>query len=133
MLRPGRAAVKPGARVPGRAAGRTARPRIASFGRHPLQPRAPVATYLRTTQIPVGGAKTLPRHYYTSPELFAEEHERIFTRRWLCVGREERLAAPGAYFLEPVGAESVIVLRDRGGELRAFYNVCRHRGTRLCS
>jgi Rieske 2Fe-2S family protein len=92
-----------------------------------------VATYLKTTQIPVGGAKTLPRHYYTSPELFAEEHERIFTRRWLCVGREERLAVPGAYFLEPVGAESVIVLRDRGGELRAFYNVCRHRGTRLCS
>jgi Rieske 2Fe-2S family protein len=92
-----------------------------------------VATYLSTTQIPIAGAKTLPRRYYTSPELFAEEHERIFTRRWLCLGRDERLAAPGDYFLQQVGSESVIVLRDRGGTLRAFYNVCRHRGTRLCT
>lgn len=92
-----------------------------------------MATYLKTTQIPIAGAKTLPRQFYTSAELFAEEHERIFTRRWLCVGREERLAGPGDYFLQPVGRESVIVLRDRAGQLRAFYNVCRHRGTRLCS
>jgi Rieske 2Fe-2S family protein len=91
-----------------------------------------VATYLKTTEISIDGARTLPREYYTSPELFGEEMERIFTRRWLCVGREDRLAGPGDYFLQAVGKESIIVLRDGEGGFRAYYNVCRHRGTRLC-
>jgi glycine betaine catabolism A len=91
-----------------------------------------VATFVKTTQIPVGTAKTLPREYFTSPAIFAEEHEKIFTQRWLCVGREDRIPKPGDYFLQQVGVESIIVLRDRAGSLRAFYNVCRHRGTRLC-
>ena len=88
--------------------------------------------FLKTTQIAIDGAKTLPRRYYVDPEIFAEEHERIFTRRWLCVGREDRIPSPGDYFLQPIGKESIIVLRDRAGVLRAYYNVCRHRGTRLC-
>jgi glycine betaine catabolism A len=91
-----------------------------------------VSQFLKTTQIAIHGARTLPRRYYVSPEIFAEEFERIFTQRWLCVGREDRLANPGDYFLQPVGNESIIVLRDRAGGFRAYYNVCRHRGTRLC-
>jgi glycine betaine catabolism A len=91
-----------------------------------------VATFVHTTQIPIGGARTLPGRYYKSRELFAEEQEKIFARRWLCVGREEQLANPGDYFLQPVGTESIIVLRDRAGTLRAYYNVCRHRGTAMC-
>jgi Rieske 2Fe-2S family protein len=91
-----------------------------------------VSQFLKTTQIAIGGARTLPGRYYVAPEIFAEEHERIFTRRWLCVGREDRVPQPGDYFLQQVGHESIIVLRDRGGALRAYYNVCRHRGTRLC-
>ncbi|HEU5303587.1 MAG TPA: aromatic ring-hydroxylating dioxygenase subunit alpha, partial [Gemmatimonadales bacterium] len=88
--------------------------------------------FLKTTQIAVDGARTLPRRYYVAPEIFAEETERIFARRWLCAGREDRLARPGDYFLQQVGDESVIVLRDQSGAVRAHYNVCRHRGTRLC-
>ncbi len=88
--------------------------------------------FLKTTQIAIDGAKTLPRRYYVESGIFAEEHERIFTRRWLCVGRQDRIPNPGDYFLQPVGNESIIVLRDRAGALRAYYNVCRHRGTRLC-
>lgn len=88
--------------------------------------------FLKTTQIAIDGARTLPRRYYVTPEILAEEFEQIFSRRWLCVGREDRLAQPGDYFLQPVGPESIIVLRDRAGALRAYYNVCRHRGTRLC-
>ena len=88
--------------------------------------------FLKTTQIAIDGAKTLPRRYYVEPGIFAEEHERIFTRRWLCVGREDRIPSPGDYFLQPVGKESIIILRDRAGTLQAYYNVCRHRGTRLC-
>jgi len=91
-----------------------------------------VTPFLKTTQIAIDGARTLPRRYYVAPEIFAEETERIFTRRWLCVGREDRIAKPGDYFLQQVGTESIIVLRDQEGTLRAYYNVCRHRGTRLC-
>jgi len=78
------------------------------------------------------GQRTLPGHYYTSPEIYAEELERIFTRRWICGGRAGEIANPGDYVLRTIAGESVIVVRGRDGALRAFYNVCRHRGTRLC-
>ncbi|HJR17762.1 MAG TPA: aromatic ring-hydroxylating dioxygenase subunit alpha [Gemmatimonadales bacterium] len=87
---------------------------------------------MKTTQIPTNGARTLPRRYYVAPEILAEEVEKIFTQRWLCVGREARIAGPGDYFLQQVGKESIIVLRDQQGTIHAYYNVCRHRGTRLC-
>jgi Rieske 2Fe-2S family protein len=78
------------------------------------------------------GAHTLPRDFYTSEAILAEERERIFAVGWNCVGRAASLAEPGAYALREVAGESIIVLRDRGGTLRAFFNVCRHRGTRIC-
>jgi Rieske 2Fe-2S family protein len=78
------------------------------------------------------GSFTLPREYYTSPEILAEETERLFATQWTCVGRASRIAQRGEWFLATVAGDSLIVLRDRQGELRAFFNVCRHRGTRLC-
>jgi glycine betaine catabolism A len=78
------------------------------------------------------GAKTLPGRYYTSDAIFLEERDRIFSSRWLCVGRSEQIPNPGDYFLAQVGIESIIIVRNNSGEVRAFYNVCRHRGTRLC-
>lgn len=78
------------------------------------------------------GARTMPRETYTSEAVLAEEHERIFARSWHCVGRASALAEPGAYVLATIAGESIIVLRDRAGTLRAFFNVCRHRGTRIC-
>jgi len=77
-------------------------------------------------------ATTLPGPYYTSPEIFATEQERIFSRRWLCAGRSDAIREPGDFLLVPVGAESLLLVRGRDGRARAFYNVCRHRGTRLC-
>jgi Rieske 2Fe-2S family protein len=77
-------------------------------------------------------ATTLPARYYTDPELFREEIERLYWRMWICAGRSEQVAEPGQYFLREIGDESIIITRDRGGELRAFFNVCRHRGTRIC-
>jgi len=76
---------------------------------------------------------TLPSRYFTSETIFREELERIFYERWICVGREEQIAKNGDYFLVEMGDENIIVLRDRTGTPRAFYNVCRHRGTRLCA
>ncbi|MCA1827655.1 MAG: aromatic ring-hydroxylating dioxygenase subunit alpha [Myxococcales bacterium] len=66
------------------------------------------------------------------PAVFAEEIEKLFCRNWLCVGRETKLAKISDYFVVDVGEASVIVLRDRDGAVRAFHNLCRHRGTRLC-
>ena len=75
---------------------------------------------------------TLPSSWYTSERVFALEKERIFCRDWICVAREEELAEPGAWRVLEVLGESLLLLRNRAGVLRAFYNVCRHRGTRLC-
>lgn len=77
--------------------------------------------------------QTLPRHYYTDPAVYREEMERFFFSRWICAGRTERIAKPGDYFLCDVAGESVIVTRDASGEPRGFYNVCRHRGTQMCT
>ena len=78
-------------------------------------------------------AMTLPGRYYADPAIFALEQQRIFSSSWVCVGRAEQLREPGSYVLAGVGAEDAIVLRDRQGELRAFLNVCRHRGARICT
>lgn len=79
------------------------------------------------------GAHTMPAAYYRSEEIFAEEVERIGLRQWHCVGRSERIAKPGDFFVRTVAGESLIVVRDRHGQARAHLNVCRHRGTRLCA
>jgi Rieske 2Fe-2S family protein len=75
----------------------------------------------------------MPGHYYTSPGIFAEEQETIFAKRWVCVGRAAEIADKGCYAAYTIAGESIIVVRGRGGDggVRAFYNVCRHRGTRL--
>jgi Rieske 2Fe-2S family protein len=76
--------------------------------------------------------KTLPQKYFVSPEVFEAELRKIFSRRWVLVGHQTEAARPGDYFVREVAGESVIVLRDKSGEIRGFYNICRHRGTRLC-
>lgn len=78
------------------------------------------------------GAMSLARKYLVSEEIFAEEQERIFSKEWVCVGHQSEVAAPGDYFLAELAGESLIILRGQRGEICAFYNLCRHRGTRLC-
>ncbi len=78
-------------------------------------------------------AKTLAGHYYVGESIYEAETERIFSKHWLYAGRASEVAEPGSYFLFEVDGENIIVLRDSEGEVRAFHNVCRHRGTRLCS
>jgi Rieske 2Fe-2S family protein len=85
-----------------------------------------------TRPIVAPGAKTLPASWYVSPENFATERERIFARDWIGVGRLDWMAKAGDFFTVEIAGESLIVTRDRSGIVHAFYNVCRHRGTRLC-
>jgi len=75
---------------------------------------------------------TLPSSWYLEDGIFALEKEHIFFREWICVGREEEFPAPGDYRVIDVYGESIILLRNTKGLLKAFYNVCRHRGARLC-
>ncbi len=79
------------------------------------------------------GAKTLDARWYTASYVFALERERLFARGWSCVGRAEDIAEPGEFLLVDVAGESLIVTRDAQHNVRAFYNVCRHRGTRICT
>ncbi len=81
----------------------------------------------------LGGLEpTLPSSWYRSETVFAAEKERIFCREWVCVARDEELGEPGAFRVLDLLGESILLVRNREGLLRAFYNVCRHRGARLC-
>ncbi|MET8011983.1 aromatic ring-hydroxylating dioxygenase subunit alpha [Streptomyces sp. NPDC005271] len=76
---------------------------------------------------------TLPGHWYTSPSVFRREQEHLFEALWFCAVRSADLDRPGAFRTVRVGRESVLITRNRRGELRAFLNICRHRGARLCT
>jgi Rieske 2Fe-2S family protein len=73
-----------------------------------------------------------PRHY-RDPQVTELEQRRIFARSWQLAAHVGRLPNPGDYLTSTAGVEPVLVLRDEHGELRAFRNVCRHRGSRLLS
>jgi Rieske 2Fe-2S family protein len=76
--------------------------------------------------------RTLPTSWYRSADIFRIEKERIFCREWVAVCREEQLPHAGDAQVLSVLGESILLVRNREGQLRAFYNVCRHRGARLC-
>ena len=88
--------------------------------------------FRKTVETFTAGARTLPQRYFVSPEVFAEEQTKIFATQWVCVGHQSQLANAGDYFVQQVAGESLVVVRDQQRAVRAFYNVCRHRGTRLC-
>jgi Rieske 2Fe-2S family protein len=88
---------------------------------------------MTTTGLPASLMPTLPGHYYSDPDIFRLEQQTIFEAMWFCAMRSADLAAPGAFKTVDVGTESILVSRSRSGNVRAFYNVCRHRGARLCT
>lgn len=88
--------------------------------------------FRKTTGTFTPGAKTLAQEYFVSPEIFAREQKTIFSAQWVCVGHQSQLARAGDYFVAAVAGESLIVARSQEDAIHGFYNVCRHRGTRLC-
>jgi phenylpropionate dioxygenase-like ring-hydroxylating dioxygenase large terminal subunit len=78
------------------------------------------------------GTGTIPKTRYTSAEFARREWDRMWTRVWLLAGREADVARPGDWFTFEIGPESILVSRDRAGTIHAHYNVCLHRGNRLC-
>ena len=90
-----------------------------------------VPIFRKTTETFRAGARTLPQRYFVSPEIFAEEQEKIFFRQWVLVGHQSQIAEAGDYFTAEVSGESFIIVRDKHGAIHGFYNLCRHRGSRL--
>jgi Rieske 2Fe-2S family protein len=76
---------------------------------------------------------SLPSRDYTDPAIYALEQERIFCREWVAACRQEEIPRTGDWRVFDVAGESVLVVRGPDSALRAFYNVCRHRGARLCA
>jgi Rieske 2Fe-2S family protein len=103
-----------------------------TFRRPATSPRSPIsAAEVAATRQPTERAHTLPARVYHDPEVFAFEQEQWFTREWLFVGREEDLPQTGSYFLTRVVGENIVLVRGNDGVVRAFHNVCRHRGSTM--
>ena len=77
-------------------------------------------------------AYSLEQRFYTDPEIYALELERIIYRHWIFAGHESQLPEPGDFRVLNVAGESAIIVRGKDGELRGFANVCRHRGSLVC-
>jgi choline monooxygenase len=88
------------------------------------------ATYAATRR-PVEQAATLLPHAYRSQSFYELERQQVFARSWVAVTLAEKVAQPGQVVTASVAGMPIIVTRDGEGELRAFHNVCRHRGTQL--
>ncbi|MGF6507870.1 aromatic ring-hydroxylating oxygenase subunit alpha [Paraburkholderia sp. 32] len=75
---------------------------------------------------------SLPQHMYCDDGIFKNDVQSLGRTQWLLVDHESRIPEPGSYFTVEFGGESIIVLRDRQGSVRAHFNVCRHRGSKIC-
>jgi Rieske 2Fe-2S family protein len=75
---------------------------------------------------------TLPQHFYMEDWVYRADLELLASTQWLLIDHASRIPNARDYFLADVGTESIIVVRDRRAAIRAFYNVCRHRGSRVC-
>lgn len=74
----------------------------------------------------------IDRAIFVDDEIFAAEQEQVFTRSWLLIGHESQIPDPGDFFTSRMGTESVIMARDKSGEIHVFLNSCRHRGMKVC-
>jgi phenylpropionate dioxygenase-like ring-hydroxylating dioxygenase large terminal subunit len=77
------------------------------------------------------GDEDIPFERYTSPEFFQREMERMWPRTWQWACREEHIPEPGDYYVYDIGPYSLIIIRTTSGKIKAFYNACLHRGTKL--
>ncbi len=75
---------------------------------------------------------SLPQAFYTSNEVFENDLKNIHFKYWLYAGHASQLKVRGDYFTYEIGNESIIIIKDKNLNIKAFYNVCPHRGSRIC-
>src|SRR5579862_1826010 len=75
--------------------------------------------------------RSLPKDAYVEDAFYRREQQAIFWDQWVYAGRADSWAQPGAYRTVDVAGESIVIIRDREGSLKAHVNLCRHRGSRL--
>ena len=100
------------------------------------QQRLPTNAYTQPetyslSRLPVNQASTLIPDAYTAADFFALEQEKIFATAWVAVGCLQQVQNPGDILVTEVAGRSILVIRDKTGKLGAFYNVCRHRCSKL--
>lgn len=76
---------------------------------------------------------SLPQPFYTDADIFALDMEAAFETSWLMIGFSAELPKPGNYLAMTIGRTPIVILRDRGGVIRGFFNSCRHRGAQICA
>lgn len=75
---------------------------------------------------------SLPQPFYNGAEIFKLDLSGIFHTHWLFAGMSSEVETPGSYLTFNIGRTSIVVLRDHDGDIRAFFNTCRHRGSKIC-
>lgn len=82
---------------------------------------------------PIESSVTPPFEWYTDPDFYQLEMERVFQQSWIPIGRLDQVESPGAYFTGEVAGNPIVVARDKSGALRAHHNVCRHKAAIVAS
>ena len=75
---------------------------------------------------------SLEQGFYTNDDIYQKEIENIFLKHWILAGHASQIPEHGDFFLFEFDKESIIITRNKSGEINALLNVCRHRGSRVC-
>jgi phenylpropionate dioxygenase-like ring-hydroxylating dioxygenase large terminal subunit len=97
------------------------------------QTALPERDTLRSAMASYRAGHALPRAFYKDPAIFQNDMRHFVMAHWHCAGHVSMAAKPGDFFTVEIGGESIIIARDKDGELNALLNVCRHRGSRVCT
>jgi phenylpropionate dioxygenase-like ring-hydroxylating dioxygenase large terminal subunit len=100
--------------------------------RNPSAPNSHIGGFIAKLIAAQPRDHSLQQDFYTSPDIFRFEMDNVLMRHWHCVGHQSQIAEVGQYLVYDIDKYSIIVTRAQDGDINAFANVCRHRGSRIC-
>lgn len=93
--------------------------------------QGPKGTPVKAQPNPKLGTDIIPKERYTSTDYMQQEWDKLWTKVWLLGCREEDIPEPGDHYVTEIGRESIMLVRQKDMSIKAFYNVCQHRGNKL--